>query len=533
MPSKKRRGLEDEYKDELYERRSSAEHQGEYGPGLYSDLTEDDYYDVEFGEEPDDVPPPDEEYFRPGHSEADRREWDISADHRFGELKPRRCRPTRRSVVGAWSFLFAVALFSSIFVFGASAARARLQSRIDVGYMRALSGLCEYLSGINTQLGRAAYVSEAPQMSAVAVALSRQVGGAKENLSQLPLNNADIGTLQKFLSQSGDYISSLSAKLASGGQITDTERAALRALQSYSDKLSQSLSNTEAGMYNYGGSDAIYYALSGGVLDHTAGIDQFSAAVGSMLGGPLADYPGFIAGNAEPGAYAMLDGADEVSLQQAEDAAAHFLGVPPAMLQFAGNGGGSPPTYSFISERGFIQVTLRGGYVITYTADRAETGKSLPEQQLLEKAQAALTEHGYSDMQMTYYRIEQGELTADFVYRDGDVTCYTDLVKVGVQTDTGECSMFDASGYLRRHHARAAAAGLIAQDDAAGKVGPGLQIISARLAVIPSPDGEALCYEFKCSNAQGAVYLDYIDARTGAERGLLAVVDTGSGKMAA
>ena len=62
------------------------------------------------------------------------------------------------------------------------------------------------------------------------------------------------------------------------------------------------------------------------------------------------------------------------------------------------------------------------------------------------------------------------------------------------------------------------------------RVGAKLTPQGARLCVIPTDAGEALCYEVRATSG-GDAFLCYIDALTGAERELMQVVDEPGGTM--
>lgn len=52
------------------------------------------------------------------------------------------------------------------------------------------------------------------------------------------------------------------------------------------------------------------------------------------------------------------------------------------------------------------------------------------------------------DMKETYYFTSDGICTINFAYTQSGVTCYTDLIKVGVALDDGSIVLFDAAALL-------------------------------------------------------------------------------------
>ena len=123
-------------------------------------------------------------------------------------------------------------------------------------------------------------------------------------------------------------------------------------------------------------------------------------------------------------------------------------------------------------------------------------------------------------------------VTVNFAYNDLDVCCYTDLIKVSVAMDDGEILGFDAKGFLVNHYDRDIPEADISQSRAKESVSPRLEIVSGRLALIPT-DGleEKLCYEFRCRAENGRNVLVYINAQTAEEEQILILVESKSGTL--
>lgn len=103
----------------------------------------------------------------------------------------------------------------------------------------------------------------------------------------------------------------------------------------------------------------------------------------------------------------------------------------------------------------------------------------------------------------------------NFAYEQDGVTCYPDLVKVGVALDTGSVVFFDARGYLMNHQEREFSAPMLTDTTAREILSPSLTVQSQNMAVIPtSGRNEAYCYEFLCEGREGQKVLVYINSAT-------------------
>ena len=127
---------------------------------------------------------------------------------------------------------------------------------------------------------------------------------------------------------------------------------------------------------------------------------------------------------------------------------------------------------------------------------------------------------------------QDGVLTVNFAFRQGDVLCYSDLVKVSVALDSGKVCGFEAKGYLMAHCPRELPAPAVTPEDARAAVPASLEVLAAQLALVPS-DGkyETLCYEFKCAAADGRHSIIYADAATGAQHKILILLEDETGTL--
>ena len=96
--------------------------------------------------------------------------------------------------------------------------------------------------------------------------------------------------------------------------------------------------------------------------------------------------------------------------------------------------------------------------------------------------------------------------------------------------DDGEILGFERKGLLGcNHYDRDITEADISQSRAKESVSPRLEIVSGRLALIPT-DGleEKLCYEFRCRAENGRNVLVYINAQTAEEEQILILVESKS-----
>jgi spore germination protein len=137
-------------------------------------------------------------------------------------------------------------------------------------------------------------------------------------------------------------------------------------------------------------------------------------------------------------------------------------------------------------------------------------------------------------MKETYYLTGNNVCVINFAYTVDGVTCYTDLMKVGVALDTGEVASFDATGYIMNHKKRSFQGIKVSQAYARARLSRNLTVKTATLALIPrNGTGEVLCYEFKCTAAKGTKnIINYFNVTSGVEEQILILTKTPGGTLA-
>jgi len=371
------------------------------------------------------------------------------------------------------------------------------------------------------------YVTSLEQIVAVSTDLFRQVGFSKSNIGQLPINNIDISNMQAFLSQSGDYVYSLTQKAIKDNNIKNTseERENLNMLLDYSGKLAEQLAAMQDGINKSNKSDAILKIIQSDINSgKVPRLSNFNEIEQIFKDYPKLIYDGPFSAHSNNKTYKMLDGQKEINANQAKKKASEFCGIPDPKLKNRGMTTTSFITmYNFEYDNKFIQVSKKGGYVINYLADRRITDQLMSDEDAISAAKAFVFEQTQGEIIETYYVIENGMMTINFAAAQDGIILYPDLIKVGVALDNGEVLFYEAKGYLQNHTLRDLPENIVSRSEAAEAVSPMLKINSENMAVIQtdSQNREVYCYEFKCVNEHGKEYIVYVNAETGRQEDML------------
>ena len=194
------------------------------------------------------------------------------------------------------------------------------------------------------------------------------------------------------------------------------------------------------------------------------------------------------------------------------------------------------PSYSFDvktnqENSATITVSQKGGHVVYMNLNRDIQAESLSEDDACNKATEFLNSKGFSNMQKTYYLKNNGILTINFAYKQGNVVMYSDLIKVKVALDNGEILGIETTGYLNSHYERSLPKAKITMEQAKSKLNKDLNIMSEGLAMIPTEwETEVYCYEFK-GKVKDTEFLVYINCETGEEEDILVITNTPNGTL--
>lgn len=438
-----------------------------------------------------------------------------------------------RAKVRIVSFVSAAFLALLATAASGSVRSGRYRRSVLLAQQRALTELDTHISGIGTSLQKGIYANTPPMLESLATELSRQATGAKSSLAALPLADTNLENTYKFLSQVGAFVLTLNKKIARGQKITAEEHEQLAVLLRFAKQLSEQVAdmrqNMLCGNFSF---ETAERALNAG--NETAGnlAADMEDAEQAFEDYPTLIYDGPFSDHISQRKPRLLEGAGEISQEKARQKAAAFLGAAPEKLTLMSEETDNTAAYSFAFEKKTIAVTKKGGYFL-HMLNAAYPGEAVfSYEEALKTAQDFLRENGYDSMKESYYATIDGVCIINFAYAQEGVTCYPDLIKVGVDLETGEIFSFDGRGYVMNHRRRDLKAPKLSRREAQDSVSPALTVLSSGLALIPTDSrDERLCYEFHCRDGSGAEALVYIDAETGFEDDILLLLYSDGGVL--
>ena len=432
---------------------------------------------------------------------------------------------SRRGLVRLVSFLaFAIAILAAANIIYMNRLDT-LENAVQAGYSSAVESLAQSADQISAVLTKGKYASSPSMMTRLSNELMECSGEAKSSLESLPVWGMSIDNLEKFFSQVGNYAASLSRKATAGDEISQDDRSNVEALSKCADELAKNLWELRTRMLTSDNSIAELFAnvdgeIGGFLTDGFSGIEDGLAEMPKLIyDGPFSDHilermP------------RMTDGAEEISQDDALIKAAQAMGTEPyRVLQCDASEEGRLPSYCFYSEGARCAVSKNGGYIVYSIKSRNVEESTIDPDEAVKRADGYLKDLGIKGMESTYHECYNGVCTINYAYQDGDITCYTDLIKIAVALDNGEILGYDARGFIVNHQERNFGEPIYTEDEVRENVSGSLTVEKCSLAVIPTDSvDEKLCYELKCKTDEGQDILVYVNAMTGEEEDILMLI---------
>lgn len=414
----------------------------------------------------------------------------------------------------------------------------RLNQTLANSYDKAFYELIEYVDNVEVLLAKAQITSTQTYSAKTLSDIWRKADLAQSSLSQIPTNNNVLDNAVKFFNQLSDYSYSLSNKLIDGNELTEED---FNNLNNYY-KTCQTLNFTLQGL----SSDFMGQSISWKELmeeENNAFLAQEVANISkdsfSQIEEDMQDYQGLIYDgpfsehmtSSEP----LGLGAEKVDENQAREKVYEYVDRE-LITDLKSNGivDGNLRAFSFEfslnnGSAGYINITEQGGQLLWLDIYREVTEEKILKEQANNIGKEYLNNHGFANMQETYFTNENGVLTINYAYNQNGVICYPDLVKVKVALDNGEVLGVETQSYLNSHHERNIPSAGISMQDAEKKINPKLEILSRQIAVIPTDwKTELTTYEFK-GRIEDRDFIVYINIETGKEEKIFMILDTPGG----
>lgn len=400
----------------------------------------------------------------------------------------------------------------------------------DIEYNRVFAELTEYVDDLEISLLKGQVVSTGEQMAKLSADLYGQASAAKANLALLPMEGRTLTKTSEFLSQVGEYATSISDKMLHGQEMSEEELKTMQELLKYADTLKNGLDkmllDINEGRMSFEKEKEYMKAFSGGKVAMASELEmleeEFHSYPSLIYDGPFSQHlslkePVFIGGKAE------------ITEKQALKMAEKFMDVKNASVSEIN---GSLHAYSVKGNGVTAEFTRQGGVLLLLMKDRNTDSEKLKLEEAKERAEKFLSENGFENMRESYYEKRDGSIVINYAYSQDDYIVFPDLVKVKVALDNGEIIGFESRGYITNHMYRLIPEIKVSREEALLNVNKHLEIQEVAKAVIPLENGsEAACWQIK-GIVSGKHFLTYVNTQTGKTEDVQILLENEGGILA-
>lgn len=395
----------------------------------------------------------------------------------------------------------------------------RLAGRLNEVYQGAVLSALRQMENIELSLNKALVSGEGEAEDRYLFQVSDGAGQVQRSLSLLPLAHPAGKNAVKFANQVADYAAGLT-----GREISDQDARQIKDLIIACRAYTLALYQARDTLPESAAAETPFYGAGEEAGDN--------GSYDSEVSYPTLIYDGPFSDARNPGMPKAL-GSRTVTKEEAMALARQAVGEERVLSVSAGaDMGGSIPCWgvTLTLQDGTLQaaVTQTGGKLLWLTPDAADYTPEKSLEECRESALAFLKRNGYENMEPTYFQVYQGVAVISFAATQGDTLLYPDLIKVQLRMDTAQVVGLEARNYLMNHAPRGLMAPSLSLEEAEGRVSARLKVDQARLCLIPTDNGERLCYEFR-GMWDGELYLCYISAENGKQEQLLKVIEGETG----
>lgn len=403
-------------------------------------------------------------------------------------------------------------------------------------YTMSLNQLTDHVENVENFLAKATISSSSEAGAESLTRVWKEADISVSYLSQIPLNVEQLNKTAKFLNQVSEYSYSLSRKNIYKEKLSQEDLDNLKKLHEYSVKLKDGLNQMEEEI-NIGSiswadlksTDNDYVKQVSSIADISfADIDNnFNEFEGLIYDGAFSEH-------IELAEKKGLTG-EEITEEQAEEKVKEILKDNIEKITRKGKISlENIEVYQFeIAEKNNnisnISISKKGGKLVLYNKDRDIAEEKISREEANKIGKDFLTQIGFENMNESYFQTQENIMTVNYLYKQGEISVYPDLIKVKIALDNGEILGIETSGYLNSHTERTDITPKISLEEAKANLNKNLNIQSEGLSIIPTEwKTEILCYEFK-GKIDETEFLVYVNAQNGREENILVIRETPGG----
>lgn len=385
------------------------------------------------------------------------------------------------------------------------------------GLKHSLYAACDSLKNMDANLGKAAISSNSGNQAQMLTNVVIHANQVNQNLANLPIAESEnLEACQRFVNQTQDYAIFLLKKLANGEKLDASERIAL-----------DNLDNVATGMYNflqdYAESDSGMFLTNGNGMNNAGAISESLDKVDSnTFAYEKLIYDGPFSESVEQ---KTLKVKKAISHEEGRKILQNLFEREAVFAQEI-NSNGKWYSYNLVNGRVLLTSDGRVAEFESYAEQSRENPKS--KEECVKNAEEFCQKLGYEVKGVWVSKVQDETTYVNCATVVDGVIVYPDLIKVAVDSYSGEIVGCEAKAYLYNHRDWNVDFGELSEDDAQKVVDAALKVTNVAKALVEKDSEYHLCYEFQCEMGDRQYYV-YIDSKTGSEVEIFKVIQNTEG----
>ncbi|GAA0481235.1 germination protein YpeB [Salinibacillus aidingensis] len=391
-------------------------------------------------------------------------------------------------------------------------------------YQRSFHDLTYHIDSLHDKIGTVLAMNSPRSVSPQLAEIWRITSDAHSEVGQLPLSLLPFNKTEEFLSNIGDFSYRTAVRGLDKEPLNDEETKMLEKLYQQSGEIKRELRNVQhlALENNLRWMDVQLALVNHDQPADNTIIDGFKTVEKNVETFSESSFQEQLNGVSKNDDKEIKLEGGKINKKEVKSIAGDVFQLKDGDLKITSSGDGSDiKVYSASFEQdnkhGYMDITEKGGYVISMILNRDIGEKSIGLHDGMKKAEQFLTKLGYENME-AYNSAEYSNVGVySFAYNQDDVRIYPDSVQVKVALDNGDVVGLSARDFLVNHQERDVSEPEITIEEAKKEVNPNVEIQEESLAVIDNDLGEeVLVYEFLGTLGEDT-YRIYINASDGFE----------------
>ncbi|QHS22605.1 germination protein YpeB [Virgibacillus sp. MSP4-1] len=391
-------------------------------------------------------------------------------------------------------------------------------------YQRSFHDLTYHIDSLHDKIGTVLAMNSPRSVSPQLAEIWRITSDAHSEVGQLPLSLLPFNKTEEFLSNIGDFSYRTAVRGLDKEPLNDEETKMLEKLYQQSGEIKRELRNVQhlALENNLRWMDVQLALVNHDQPADNTIIDGFKTVEKNVETFSESSFQEQLNGVSKNDDKEIKLEGGNINKKEVKSIAGDVFQLKDGDLKITSSGDGSDiKVYSASFEQdnkhGYMDITEKGGYVISMILNRDIGEKSIGLHDGMKKAEQFLKGLGYENME-AYNSAEYSNVGVySFAYNQDDVRIYPDSVQVKVALDNGDVVGLSARDFLVNHQERDVNEPDITMEEAKKEVNPNVEIQEESLAVIDNDLGEeVLVYEFLGTLGEDT-YRIFINASDGFE----------------